>query len=277
MTVELPQVTLEKYNRLITIVQEMGEVVIAMSGGVDSVLLARVANDVLGEKSLAITADSPSFSRRELKEAIQIANKVGIRHQVLPTDEINNPQYAINPTDRCYLCKSELFDQLEFIKSKTGAKWVVFGENADDQDDYRPGTVAASDHNVRAPLREAGITKTEVRMISRFLNLPNWNKPASACLASRIPYGERITAEKLAQIEAAENYLVDCGFIGMRVRHHGEIARIEVLPDQMGKIIESANLINKEFQKLGFRFVTLDLAGYRRGSFDEGLIPIKDL
>jgi pyridinium-3,5-biscarboxylic acid mononucleotide sulfurtransferase len=260
-----------KYEQLRIIFQDMGEVVVAMSGGVDSVLLAKLAVDVLGQKALAATADSPSLPRRELKETIQLASQIGIRHQVIRTSELENPAYAANPTDRCYYCKTELFDELENIQQATGIRWVVFGENADDQSDYRPGSQAAKEHHVRAPLKEAGLSKPEIRSLAQYLGLPVWDKPASACLASRIPYGEEVTAQKLTQIEAAEDFIRELGIRGFRVRHHGEIARIEAPLEQMGIILENSTLVNEALRKIGFKFVTLDLGGYRRGSFDEGL------
>jgi uncharacterized protein len=261
----------EKYDRLNSILLDLDEVVVAMSGGVDSVLLAKTAFDMLGDKALAVTADSPSLPRRELAETIELAGKIGINHKIIITDEMDNPQYASNPVDRCYYCKSELFDHLQTIIDDNKGKWIIFGENIDDQSDYRPGSVAAKEHRVRAPLKEAGLSKNEIRLLAQFLGIPIWNKPASACLASRIPYGEMVTPEKLAMVEQAENFLWDLGFRGIRVRHHGEIARIEASPESLGAMVEKAEEINDAIREIGFLFVTLDLGGYRRGSLNEGV------
>lgn len=260
-----------KFQLLKEILQEMGSAVVAMSGGVDSVLLARVAYDVLGDQALAVTADSPSLPRRELQEAVRIARQIGIRHEIIQTDEFANPHYAANPSDRCFFCKDELFNQLDLIAKKYQSRWVCFGENVDDQSDFRPGSQAASMHAVRAPLREAGFGKIEIRALAQELGLPIWEKPASACLSSRIPYGMKITPEKLAQVEAAEDYLWSIGYRQVRVRHHGEIARIEVPPGQLSRIAANAEEISRQLKKLGFTFVTLDLTGYRRGSLNESL------
>lgn len=267
----------QKVNKLENILRELDNVVIATSGGVDSLLLAKVAHKILGERSLAVTADSPSLPRKELQEIIDLTQKLGIPHQVIVTSEIYNPDYIKNPLNRCFFCKDELFDHLDHIREETGAFWVLFGENVDDQSDHRPGSQAAIDHGVRAPLKEAGFSKNDIRQYAKLLNLPVWDKPASACLASRIPYGQTITAEKLAQVERAENYLYDIGINNFRVRHHGEIARIECQPDDMEKIINSGVTINEVFQKIGFKYTALDLAGYRRGSLNEGLINIQNI
>lgn len=268
---ELTSILDRKFQLLKEILQEMGSVVVAMSGGLDSVLLARVAYDVLGDQALAVTADSPSLPRRELQEAIRIARQIGIRHEIIQTDEFANPHYAANPSDRCFFCKDELFNQLDLIAKKYQSRWVCFGENVDDQSDFRPGSQAASMHAVRAPLREAGFGKIEIRALAQELGLPIWEKPASACLSSRIPYGMKITPEKLAQVEAAEDYLWSIGYRQVRVRHHGEIARIEVPPGQLSRIAANAEEISQQLKKLGFTFVTLDLTGYRRGSLNESL------
>ncbi len=274
MTSELDYDINQKYETLKSIIRDLDEVVVAFSAGVDSSLLAKVCFDLLGDRAIAVTADSPTMPRRDLLETAELARAIGIQHQTILTDEIHNPDYARNDQNRCYFCKNDLCDQLDLIKEKTHAKWVLFGENMDDQSDYRPGSQAALEHGVKAPLKEAGLTKAEIRILSKHLNLPNWNKPASACLASRIPYGQQVTLEKLAQIENAETILWNLGYRGMRVRHHGEIARIEVQPDSMPGILGDSEQITSALQEIGFRYVTLDLAGYRRGSLNEGLIRI---
>ncbi len=274
MLVDLePEVEL-KYETLKAIILDLGEVVVAFSAGVDSSLLAKVCYDLLKDRAVAVTADSPTMPRRDLLETVDLAKTIGIKHEIIKTDEINNPDYAKNDQNRCYFCKNELCDHLDFIKEKTGVKWVLFGENVDDLSDYRPGSQAAVEHGVKAPLKDAGFTKAEIRTLARYLGLPTWNKPAAACLASRIPYGNSVSLEKLSQIEKAEAILWDLGYRGMRVRHHGEIARIELQLEQMPAIISEAEQITKSLQEIGFRFVTLDLAGYHRGSFNDGLIKL---
>lgn len=270
----------QKYQTLRDILAEMGDLIIGMSGGVDSVLLAKVAHDVLGAWALAITADSPSLPRRELAEAEELARQIGVRHLVIKTEELNDPRYAANPTNRCYFCKSELFTRLEQLAAELGFRWLAYGENQDDQGDHRPGRRAAGEHNVRAPLKEAGFTKADIRRLAEYLGLPVWDKPAFACLGSRFPYGTEITPERLAQVEAAEDLLWSLGFEQFRVRHHAEIARIEVPPEQMGKLLALADRIVAEFQQLGYTYVTMDLAGYQRGSMNKGqatVIPVDDL
>lgn len=267
-----------KYTRLRELLAEMGSLVIGMSGGVDSVLLAKIAQDVLGERALAVTADSPSLPRRELREAEELARIAGIRHLVVKTDEVADPRYAANPTNRCYFCKSELFTRLDGLAAAQGFDWVAYGENMDDLGDHRPGAVAAGEHGVRAPLKEAGLTKADIRALAQRLGLPVWDKPAFACLGSRFPYGTEITPEKLAQVEAAEEVLWELGFRRYRVRHHGEVARIEVPPEDMLRLIDQNAILVKRFRaEAGFIHVTMDLAGYRRGSMNEAasVSPIK--
>jgi uncharacterized protein len=247
----------------------MESVVVAMSGGVDSLLLAKIASDVLGERALAVTADSPSLPRRDLRDAVEIARRLGIQHRVIHSDEVTDRRYRANPANRCYYCKKILFSQLGEIAEQAGARWVCFGENVDDQSDYRPGSQAAMEYAVRAPLREAGLNKTEIRLLAKQLGLPAWDKPASACLASRFPYGTEITPEKLSQVEQAEDYLWRLGFHQCRVRYHGEVARIEVEPEKMSMLLAHAEDINERFRQLGFTYSALDLSGYRRGSLNE--------
>jgi uncharacterized protein len=258
-----------KLARLEAILAEMGGVVIGMSGGVDSVLLAKVAQVVLGERALAVTADSPSLPRRELREAAEQARLAGIRHLVIKTSEVEDPQYAANPTNRCYFCKSELFTRLSALAAERGLRWVAYGENIDDLGDHRPGAQAAAERQVRAPLKEAGLTKADIRALAQRYGLPVWDKPAFACLGSRFPYGTAITPAKLAQVEAAEDVLWELGLRQFRVRHHDDLARIEVDPADMPLLIEHAGEVVSRVRSAGFRHVTLDLAGYRRGSVNE--------
>lgn len=266
-----------RYQRLRSLLAEMGSLIVGMSGGVDSVLLAKVAHQVLGDKALAVTADSPSLPRRELEYAQELAEQIGIRHLVVKTEELNDPNYAANPVNRCYYCKSELFSQLDRLALERGFRWISYGENVDDRGDHRPGAVAATEHNVRAPLKEAGLTKADIRALAQHLELPVWDKPAFACLASRFPYGSEITGAKLAQVEAAEELLWELGFRQYRVRHHGDMARIELLPEQMPLLLEHAAEVVEKFRATGFSFVTMDLAGYRRGSLNQGVVPVIDL
>ncbi len=270
----------KKHQTLRAILADMGDLIIGMSGGVDSVLLAKVAYDVLGERALAVTANSPSLPRRELQEAKNLARQIGVRHLVIKTEEINDPRYAANPVNRCYFCKSELFTRLEQLAAELGFHWLAYGENYDDRGDHRPGSRAAGEHNVRAPLKEAEFTKTDIRQLAEYLGLPVWDKPAFACLGSRFPYGTEITPEKLAQVEAAEDLLWALGFEQFRVRHHDDIARIEVPPEQMTRLLSLADRVVAKFQQFGYTYITLDLAGYQRGSMNKGLasiIPVDDL
>jgi pyridinium-3,5-biscarboxylic acid mononucleotide sulfurtransferase len=267
----------QKYRRLSAIFTEMGSAIVAMSGGVDSVLLAKVAFDSLGELALAVTADSPSLPRRELRQAGELARQIGIRHELVKTDEINDPRYAANPLDRCYFCKDETFHVIDTLAEQLGYRWVCYGENIDDQGDHRPGATAAQEHHVRAPLKEAGLHKQEIRTLARHFDLPVWDKPASACLASRFPYGSPITLEKLSQVEAAEDVLLELGFRQFRVRHHGDVARIEVEPGDMLRLLELSAPVVERLRKIGFTHVAMDLSGYRRGSMNEGLITIESL
>ena len=261
-----------KYDRLRTILAEMGDLIVGMSGGVDSVLLAKVAHEVLGERALAVTADSPSLPRRELREAVELARKIGVRHKVIQTQEVNDPRYAANPSDRCYYCKTELFTNLDGLADELGFHWLAYGENQDDTGDHRPGAKAAKEHRVRAPLKEAHLTKPDIRALAQYLGLPIWDKPAFACLGSRFPYGTQITPEKLAQVEAAEDVLWEHGFRQFRVRYHGEVARIEVDPADMLRLLELASEIVERIQREAkFTYVAMDLAGYKRGSMNANL------
>jgi uncharacterized protein len=276
--VQLPAELQQKYDRLCAVLTEMGDIIVGMSGGVDSVLLARVAREVLGEKALAVTADSPSLPRRELHEAQEMARISGIRHLVIKTDEVSDPRYAANPENRCYFCKTELFGRLDGLAEEMGFHWVAYGENQDDLGDHRPGAQAAGEHHVRAPFKEAGLGKQDIRAMAKAFGLPIWDKPAFACLGSRFPYGTQITPQKLAQVEAAEEVLWELGFRQYRVRYHNEVARIEVPRDEMMRLLDMAEEVTAQIkQRAGFTYVAMDLLGYRRGSMNEGHAGISNL
>jgi uncharacterized protein len=281
-----------KYDQLRELLRSYGSCLVAYSGGVDSVFLAAVAHEVLGEKSLAAIADSPSLPRRELQEALDIGDKFNFPVRVVRTKEFENPDYLANPNNRCYFCKQELFTELEPLAKAEKFAVIAYGENASDIGDYRPGAKAAAEFQIRAPLKEAGLTKADIRELSAQLGLPTADKPQMACLSSRIPYGEAVTEKKLSMIEQAENALRDLGFHDVRVRHHElkatsgasqvtgkepatspvtHLARIEVGVAELTRFVEDglSSKIADALKKIGYAHVTLDLQGYRRGSTNE--------
>ncbi|MCR5255258.1 MAG: ATP-dependent sacrificial sulfur transferase LarE [Acetatifactor sp.] len=261
----------EKLEALRAYFKELGNCAIAFSGGVDSTFMAKVAHDVLGEKMLAITVVASSFPKREMDEAKEFCKKEGIPHVMVEYDELSIPGFKENPKDRCYICKKALFGKMMEIAKVRGFINLAEGSNMDDNGDYRPGLLAIKEMNVKSPLRHVGLTKAEIRDLSKELGLPTWNKPSFACLASRFPYGEEISHEKLDMVGKAELLLIDMGFEQMRVRIHGNIARIEVLPQDILKVAEPENRerIVTEFKNYGFSYVSLDLQGYRTGSMNE--------
>jgi len=264
-----PQVQ-EKYDRLRSILGELGGCVVAFSGGVDSTFLFSVAAQMLGERALAVTATSHTYPERELQEARDLAALIGGRHREIVSEELDIPEFRNNPPNRCYYCKKELFGKMRVIAREEGLPYVVDGNNVDDQNDHRPGRIAATELGVRSPLEEAGFRKDDIRQVSRLLKLPTWQKQAFACLSSRFPHGVEITTEKLAVVEACENLLHDDGFKTFRVRAHGDLARIEVGRDEIERILDEGyrDKIHTAFRKAGFRYVSLDLAGYRTGSMN---------
>ena len=274
MTVDLRTELDEKLETVNGILAEMGKVLVAYSGGVDSAALAVAAHRVLGDNAIAVTADSASYATGELEAAQQITRQFGIRHQVIETEELDDPDYASNPVNRCYFCKRELFTQMERMAKRMGVPYILYGQNVDDVGDFRPGAQAAKEYGVRAPLREAGLDKQEVRELARRWGLSVWDRPAMACLSSRFPYGTPVTRQGLRMVDQGEAYLRERGYSGHRLRHHHPVARIELPEEQVPGLLD-AELndpgIASRLRSLGYERTTLDLRGFRSGSLNEVL------
>lgn len=262
---------MEKLQCLKNYLKELHSVAVAFSSGVDSTFLLKVASDTLGDQVIAVTAKSCSFPKRELDEAAAFCEKEGIRHIVCESEELNIEGFAQNPKNRCYLCKKELFEKIQVIAAENQIENIVEGSNLDDNGDYRPGLLAVAELGIKSPLRKCGLTKADIRALSKYLELPTWKKQSFACLSSRFVYGETITEEKLGMVDKAEQLLLDMGFHQVRVRIHGRMARIEIEPEEFGRLIadEARNRIIEEFRAWGFTYITMDLMGYRTGSMNE--------
>ncbi len=265
----------EKYQKLQSCLCSLGSVCVAFSGGVDSTFLLYVAHQVLGSSAIAVTAQSCSFPKRELDEAKAFCKSHGITHFICRSEELDIEGFRQNPKNRCYLCKHELFEKIWEIAKQNGISAVAEGSNLDDNGDYRPGLIAVKELGVKSPLREAELTKVEIRELSRKLGLPTWNKQSFACLSSRFVYGETISEEKLSMVDRAEQLLLDLGFHQVRVRIHGMIARIEIHPNEFEKLLRVREDVYRQFRSFGFTYVTLDLMGYRTGSMNETLKEAK--
>lgn len=263
----------EKLKRLKESLLGLDSVVVAFSGGADSTLLLKICCDTLGDRVLAVTADSPIHPVHELEDAVKTAGLLQAKHTVICTRQMQDPRFTANSLDRCYHCKKGLFKALKAMAVEAGVPNVVEGSNADDLEDYRPGARAGDEMGVRRPLQEVGLTKAEIRSISRDLGLPTWDKPSLACLVSRIPYGSPVTPGALASIDAAETFIRSLGIGQVRVRHHGQTARIEVEPGEIEKLVRETNRLRvvNQLRGLGYVYVTIDLAGYRTGSLNEGV------
>ena len=263
----------EKEEKLLAILRDLGRVIIAYSGGTDSAYLAWAAHQALGDRAVAITADSASIPESHKRDAEDFVRQFGIAHEYISTYEFENPNYVKNDADRCFHCKDELFTRLEQVGAERGSPTIVYGVNVDDLGDYRPGQNAAKIHQVKAPLVEAGLTKAEIRELSRLAGLPTWDRPASACLSSRIPYGTPVTIQNVKTVESGEEQIKALGFRQFRVRYHGEVVRIEVAREELERALslQMAAKFTAIFKGLGFKYVTLDLEGYRQGSMNEVL------
>lgn len=260
-----------KLDSLKEILRSLESVAIAYSGGVDSTFLSKVAFDILGDNAIAVTARSETYPRSEFEEAIEFAGNIGIKHETIVSEELDIPEFSDNPVNRCYYCKKELFSRLKDVARERGFKHVIDGSNYDDLDDYRPGMQAVEELDVRSPLKEAKLTKADIRELSKKLGLPTWDKPSFACLSSRFPYGNKITREKLSAVGEAEIFLRNLGIRQLRVRHHDQIARIEVAEEDMEVLLQNRKQIVKKLRELGYTYVTMDLQGYRTGSMNEVL------
>lgn len=270
---DMTKETRQKYKLLQENIKELGSVAVAFSSGVDSTFLLKAAHEVLGDKAVAVTARASAFPKRESGEAAAFCEKEGIRQIVYEFDVMSVDGFSQNPPDRCYLCKRALFGNIQRLAAENDLAWVIEGSNMDDNQDYRPGHRAIAELGIKSPLRDAGLTKAEIRELSRELGLPTWDKPSYACLASRFVYGEGITAEKLSMVERSEAYLMEQGFRQMRVRVHGNLARIEVLPEDFERLLDPKLRlgITEKLREYGFSYVSLDLAGFRSGSMNETL------
>ncbi|HUW64090.1 MAG TPA: ATP-dependent sacrificial sulfur transferase LarE [Spirochaetia bacterium] len=267
----MDQVMKDKLAKLKGMLKDMDSVVIAYSGGVDSTFLLGTAVDVLGDRALAVTATSSTYPAEELAEAQKLAAGLGARQKLIVSEELDIEGFADNPPNRCYYCKRELFSKLLAVAGSEGLNYVLDGTNYDDVGDHRPGMTAAKELGVRSPLKEAGLTKEDIRQLSRGMGLSTWDKPSFACLSTRFPYGTKITKEKLSQVDKGEIFLRSLGFQQFRIRHHGEMARIEISRDQFPLLLENAEQIVNELKARGFTYVAMDLQGYRTGSMNEGL------
>lgn len=263
----------ERLEYLKNYLRNLQSVAVAFSGGVDSTFLLKVAHDVLGNQAIAVTASSCSFPKRELKEAEEFCRKEGIRHFICESEELDIDGFSQNPKNRCYLCKKELFEKIGKLAGEQHIAYLAEGSNLDDNGDYRPGLQAVAELGVKSPLREAGLTKEDIRLLSKDMGLPTWNKQSFACLSSRFVYGETITKEKLSMVDRAEQLLLDYGFHQVRVRIHGQMARIEVMPEEFQKLLkeEIRKDVVEKLMQFGFTYVTMDLKGYRTGSMNETL------
>ena len=248
---------MQKYEALKNSLKKLDSAIVAFSGGVDSVLVLKAAYDVLGRKSIAVTADSPSLPRRELEEARKIAEEIGAKHIIISTEEVENENYLKNPANRCYYCKTELYTKLKVLSKKLGIRNILNGTNLDDLGDYRPGLKAADEHRIISPLKDANLSKNDVRELANHLNLKSWDKPSSPCLSSRVPYGQEITLKKLKMIEKAENFLKDLGIKELRVRHFGNKARIEIKEEDKNMLNVNLKSINKKFNEMGFNEIII--------------------
>ena len=267
MTPELEQ----KYQALLQIMRGYDSAIVAFSGGIDSSLVAYVAGQVLGDKALAVTSGSASLKRTDLALSKRLSDDWGIAHQIIVTDELTKADYRANPTNRCFHCKTSLYTELDGIARARGYTHILNGTNLEDLGDHRPGLIAADNHAVKSPLVAAGFHKADIRALAKHLGLENADKPQAACLSSRFPYGTAINQELLAQVEAAENVLAEYGFSQFRVRHHGEVARLEILREEFELAVQHHEALQREIQALGYRFVAMDLGGFRSGSLNEGL------